>query len=142
MSKKKHKKMNHKHANQRKISTKQPTAFSFCTLLPEVQQAMMKHPNCFVELKQSGDGFEVIPGEEVSFPIEGNFFEVSLLQHGDEAADIAADFSSYLFNRYATREFCLSGESTIIFAVDAPADEVALVWRTLMHVYNFEEDER
>ena len=141
MSKKKHKKMNHKHANHHKIS-KRPTAFSFSTLLPEVQQELMKFPNDFVELKLSSDGFEVIPGTEVSFPIEGNFFKVSLLQYGDDAADIAADFTACLFNKYATREFCISGDTVIIYAVDAPVDEVYLVWRTLMHVYNFEEDER
>ena len=141
MSKKKHKKMNRKHEKHYKIPNGE-TAFSFCTLLPEVQQEMMKHPNAFVELKQSGDGFEVIPGTEVSFPIEGNFFKVSLLQYGDDAADIATDFTTYLFDKYVTREFCLSGESVIIFAVDAPVDEVYLVWRTIMRVYNFEEDER
>lgn len=136
MSKKKHKKMNHTHANHRKVLTKKPTGFSYGKPGPDMLEFMMKYPEYFKESKLKDGKWVEIPCTETTFPITGNLFSVRIIQRGDDAFEAIADFALCLHDRYAVREFRFAGDDLMIFAVDAPVEDVTLIWETIIQIYN------
>lgn len=141
MPNKKCKRMNNKYTNQREGSAKKITVLEHGELCLDLVECVRKKPKCFKEIKRKDGEWEEIPGAEITFPIEGNLFYVKLLQCGDSATDIVASFCACLFDRYAPREFHVSGEHRIIFAVDTPAEDIALIWDTIARLYNLRYSE-
>ena len=136
---KKNKKQYKKNRNKAKAyNPKQLTAFSFRCLRPELVGYIAAHPEEFKEIRLKEKCVEEIPGEEIRFPISGNLFLMKLLQNGDDAGEVAAAFSTHLLAKYTTRQFCSTISREIVYAVDAPEEEVLQIWNAIMLAYNYE----